>query len=221
MPPADVASTSSVETVEAPNAAPAPVSTPPQEATSVPAPESSIDLGKGLDGEVTQNNGESKPAENEWLGVPKDNYTLDGIDLPEDQQLDESTMNELANVCSDMGLSQKAFANIVQRMTPFLAQRQDEQIEAFRQDNLKTLYQDKELGGARYKQTLNDANRIYQKYVSPDLQELFSSTGLNTHPEVVRLFHSLSKALSDDAIVRGGQAQKPTLANFFNNSNMR
>lgn len=162
----------------------------------------------------------SAPEANDWGGVPEGGYNLDGIDMPEGYVLDDMVAENLSGICKEMGLSQKAFANIVNKMTPVLEAQQDHMVEQFKQDNLKAFRADKELGGPRAQQTLSAANSAYQKLVPEDLQDLFMRSGLNTHPSMIKLFYNLSKSLGDDSVFRGGRSSTNSLANFFNNSKM-
>ena len=191
--------------------APAPDPVPPAQGTADAAPSQGI-------GEEAPQDGPSK----DWFGAPADGYTSDGIEMPEGYELDSNVAENLAGVCHKMGLSQKAFSQIVNEMTPVLEQQQQAAIESFKEANLKAFYEDKELGGVKAKETIESANKAYTSLVPKGLQDIFQRTGLNTHPDMIRMFHSISQKMSDDSVVRGGRsaAERPSLANFFNNSKM-
>lgn len=204
--------TTATETAETPAAEPA-------ASAATPAPEAAP--AGGLDGEAAPEKPEAAPPVDEWKGAPEGDYTNEGIQLPEGYELDETTLGGLAKVCGEMGLSQKAFSTIVTQMTPVLAQAQEAQLEQFRQQNLQAFAKDPQLGGANLKQTMATANAAYKQYTTPALRELLASSGLNTHPDMIRLFHTLGKSLSDDAVVRGRPSgNRNPLAGFYDNSNM-
>lgn len=156
----------------------------------------------------------------DWVGAPDDGYTDEGIEMPEGYELDENVAGSLAEACHEMGLSQKAFSNIITKMTPVLEKQQADAIQAFKSENYKAFLADKELGGSRARESLETANAAYKNLVPQDLQDIFARTGLNTHPAMIKMFHSLAKSMSDDTVVRGGRAGGESLANFFNNSKM-
>ena len=204
--------TTATETAETPAAEPA-------ASAATPAPEAAP--AGGLDGEAAPEKPEAAPLVDEWKGAPEGDYTNEGIQLPEGYELDETTLGGLAKVCGEMGLSQKAFSTIVTQMTPVLAQAQEAQLEQFRQQNLQAFAKDPQLGGANLKQTMATANAAYKQYTTPALRELLAGSGLNTHPDMIRLFHTLGKSLSDDAVVRGRPSgNRNPLAGFYDNSNM-
>lgn len=156
----------------------------------------------------------------DWTGAPDNGYTDEGIEMPEGYELDENVAGSLAEACHEMGLSQKAFSNIITKMTPVLEKQQADAIQAFKSENYKAFLADKELGGSRARESLETANAAYKNLVPQDLQDIFARTGLNTHPAMIKMFHSLAKSMSDDTVVRGGRAGGESLANFFNNSKM-
>ena len=191
--------------------------------TDTGAPDGVGGMGEGgVDSTVGSDDIGSNPqgAGQDWVGAPDSGYTDEGIEMPEGLELDETVANELAGACQEMGLSQKAFTHIINKMTPVLEQQQASAVESFKQENLKAFVADKELGGARAKETIALANKAYQNLVPEELQEIFNRSGLNTHPAMIKMFHSLAKTMSDDTVVRGGQASGNDLANFFKNSKM-
>lgn len=200
----------------------APTSAPGQagDAGAAPVPETVI----GLDGAVSpapQTTPEPEESANAWLGAPEGNYSDEGITLPEGFTADPVTMSGLAEVCGDIGLSQKAFAEIATRMTPVLAQAQEVQLKQFCQDNLKTAYNAEDIGGAKWQQTMASANAAYKKFTTPELRDLLERSGLNTHPDMIRLFRNIGAQVSDDTVVRGAPtATRNPLANFYDHSNM-
>ena len=158
----------------------------------------------------------------EWLGTPEKGYTADGFDLPEGFEVDDTTAEGLAGVCKDLGLSQKAFATIVNRMTPVLELAQREQIATIRQNNLKAFAADKELGGAKAKQTIAQAKLAYDKYCPAECREVLNRLGLDAHPGMIRMFYQLSQMLSDDIAPRSSAGGRSgyDLSKFFNNTKM-
>lgn len=158
----------------------------------------------------------------ESLGAPEGDYSTEGIELPEGMTLDEGTLQELGSVCREHGLSQKVFSSLVAKMSPVLEQRQAERLEGLRRQFLEDGRKDPEIGGARWKETMNSANAAYRKFANADAQKLLQATGLNCHPAIIRMFKTINAQISDDAVVRGRVAgpKKNPLANFYDNSNM-
>lgn len=206
-------STEAVETVEA-----APVE-------SAPAADDGMGLGGMDEGGADEGMGgtEEAPAqeENDFLGAPEEGYSNDNFDVPEGLELDEGILDGVRDWCSENNVSQKGYQSLVEKMTPVLEQRQAEKLADVKQEFLSSWKGDAELGGAKFKQVRAEASKVYEKFVDAETRELLQQTGLNCHPGVVRAFYKISKAISDDAVVRGGRpSSQPSLAAFFNNSKM-
>lgn len=180
---------------------------------------------QGLTGEANEGGkggeGEDNPFA-ESLGAPEGDYSTEGIELPEGMTLDEGTLQELGSVCREHGLSQKVFSSLVAKMSPVLEQRQAERLEGLRRQFLEDGRKDPEIGGARWKETMNSANAAYRKFANADAQKLLQATGLNCHPAIIRMFKTINAQISDDAVVRGRSVgpKKNSLANLYNNSTM-
>lgn len=202
---------------------------------SAPAPESNTGLGAetpsqeavpdGLGSDVPNDSCDqdgAAPTMPDTIGAPDGDYSTDGIELPDGAELSPGTLSELGNVCRGLNLSQKTFSEIVEKMAPVLQKQQESQVETLRTHLLEQGRSDPEIGGAKWNETMRDANRAYAKFVDADTQKLLAATGLNCHPGLIRMFRNISKLISDDAVVRGQrQSSKPDpLANFYDNSNM-
>ncbi|MDO5531060.1 hypothetical protein [Sutterella sp.] len=151
-----------------------------------------------------------------------ESYSTEGIKLPEGMKLDEVTAGELGKVCKEHGLTQKAFAGILEKMTPVLAQRQQQQLQAAKVDFIKRAKADPEMGGANWAATKQAAGKALGQFADSETIALLKATGLNCHPGVIRMFKKISDAVSDDAIVRGdrGGGSRKSLAGYYNNSQM-
>ena len=70
---------------------------------------------------------------------------------------------------------------------------------------------DKELGGEQLDERLGLAKRAMENFASPELAKLIDTPsadnpdglGLGNHPEVIRLFYRVGKAISESELVTG------------------
>lgn len=195
----------------------------PAAADAVPPAAGVADAANDGDEPVAGDDGADKGDKpNEWLGAPEDSYTNEGIEVPEGAELNDDVCETLAGVCHEMGLSQKSFATIINKMSPVLQQAQEQALASFKSENLKAFAADKELGGAKAKQNLGIAAKAFQKYCPPEARELLVKTGLDTHPGIIKMFYQIAQSISDDVSPRGngGGGRGDPLAAFFNNTKM-
>ncbi len=59
---------------------------------------------------------------------------------------------------------------------------------------------DDEIGGEKLDESLGFANKALEKYGTPELNDALAATGGGNHPEIVRFFYRVGKAMSEDTI---------------------
>lgn len=82
--------------------------------------------------------------------------------------------------------------------------RQQEEIAQYN----KMFQEDKELPDSNpslLREYMSLANEGYTTFCSPQLKELLSKTGLNYHPEFIKMFHKIGELLKEDGLDYGGK----------------
>lgn len=200
--------------------------------TAKPAEQSVLATDSDQGGEPTELKGlgegddadEAPKAQDEsgTLGAPEGGYDFSGAKLPEGFSISEAAMGKFTEVAQQLNLSQAAATKLVEEVGPAIEQAQRAQIEELGQKWLKDAYADADMGGAKWKTTLSDANRALNQFCPPKLRQVLAATGLNRNPDVIRMFRDIGRAVGSDPIVTGKapvQKQNP-LANFYDKSDM-
>lgn len=65
---------------------------------------------------------------------------------------------------------------------------------------------DKEVGGDRFATSVSLAAKAIERFGTPELRAALSVTGAGNHPEFVRVFARIGKAISEDSFVSAGGA---------------
>lgn len=125
--------------------------------------------------------------------------------LPEGfEKLDDGLMAEFGPIAEELKLSQEQgqkliamHANTLKSMQDAQQKAQGEQLEQWAKDAKA----DKELGGDKFDQNLTVAKSALDKFGSPALREMLDASGLGNHPEVIRVFHKIGKAIAEDSPV--------------------
>lgn len=175
-------------------------------------------LGEGDDADETP----KALDESGTLGAPEGGYDFSGAKLPEGFSISEAAIGKFSEVAKQLNLSQGAAMKLVEEVGPAIEQAQRAQIEELGQKWLKDAYADADMGGAKWKTTLSDANRALNQFCPPKLRQVLAATGLNRNPDVIRMFRDIGRAVGSDPIVTGkAPVQKPNpLANFYDKSDM-
>lgn len=165
-----------------------------------------------------EKNEETLEKDKEVEDAPEE-YDFSSLEMPEGMELDKDLTSEFSKVAKEMNLSQanaeKMMALGVKLATKsgnafndFIKEKHEEQIKAYS----TLLNTDKEIGGAKLKQSLADANVAYNQFVSAEASELLANTGLNKHPAIVKVFMKIGQELKEDTIRKTGDSRKERTA---------
>jgi hypothetical protein len=121
------------------------------------------------------------------------------VKLPEGVEADPDLMSALKK----SGLKSEAAQGLVDAFMASQTKAQESARvawEARKTEWVNAVKKDEELGGAKFSETVTVANRALAKYGTPELRQLLQDSGLNSHPEVARLFARVGRGLMEDSI---------------------
>ena len=149
--------------------------------------------------------GEGKAAE----GTTPEEVTFKA-EMPEGVELDQASLTEFEKIVKDRNLKPSEQA---QKLIDLAIKREQDRAQAFAatvKGWTDTVTADPELGKA---ENLAAARKVIDTFGTPELKSMLESTGMGSHPEVVRFVQKVSKAMGEDAIVRArGDAPAPKSA---------
>lgn len=141
------------------------------------------------------------------------------LKMPDGVELDQDAVVEFTAIAKELKLDQAA----AQKLADVGAKMVQRQVEAHAKlveswvEQVKT---DKEIGGDRLAENLGVARRALEMFGTPELRDVLNATGLGNHPEVIRAFYKVGKAISEDRFVsgapKGGTADDPAKKLFPN-----
>lgn len=197
-------------------AAPAP-SEPSAPASDSPAP--AADPAKpegdkqqpGAEGEKPQ---EDKPADGDKPAGKPDDKEQKQEGAPEKYEftagegieLDTEALKDFEPVARDLNLTNEQAQKLVDAYPKILAGVQQRQAEAWQAQTEQwaaDVKADKEIGGDKLTANLSAAQRALDLFGTPELKEYLNTTGLGNHPDLVKTFVKIGKAMSEDGMVDG------------------
>lgn len=141
------------------------------------------------------------------------------LKMPDGVELDQDAVAEFTAIAKELKLDQAA----AQKLADVGAKMVQRQVEAHAKlveswvEQVKT---DKEIGGDRLAENLGVARKALETFGTPELRDVLNATGLGNHPEVIRAFYKVGKAISEDRFVsgapKGGTADDPAKKLFPN-----
>lgn len=182
---------------------------------SDPKPEAS----KEAKAEDAQKEGDQTPSEDkpedESAETTEDGKPKEGdqkpveykLKAPKDSGISAEGLKEIEEFAKTNGLSQDAAQALVERENDLLLtikEQQQEQMEKMSNEWRKTVENDKVWGGDNLKQTSFYSNQALQKFGSNELRQGLIDTGFGNHPEVVKFFAKVGKALSPGTFEKQG-----------------
>ncbi|MDZ7789729.1 MAG: hypothetical protein U5L08_04395 [Xanthomonadales bacterium] len=180
------------------------------------------------DGERDQADQEAGKAEGETDDADGDKDKADEppeeyqFETPEGVEMDEAVTEAYSEAAREAGLSQDKAQALLDKVSPIMAQRTNERIEAAKTEWTEAAQSDKEFGGDKLQENLGVAHKALETFGTPELQELLNESGLGNHPEVIRAFYRAGKAISEDQFVNGQTrgAQGGDARSLYSQSNM-
>lgn len=148
---------------------------------------------------------EEKPAEEKdqkQEGAPEKYEFTAG----EGVELDTEALKDFEPVARDLNLTNEQAQKLVDAYPRILAGVQQRQAEAWQAQTEQwaaDVKADKEIGGDKLTANLSAAQRALDLFGGPVLKEYLNTTGLGNHPELVKTFVKIGKAMSEDGMVDG------------------
>ena len=121
-------------------------------------------------------------------------------------ELDTEALKDFEPVARDLNLTNEQAQKLVDAYPKILAGVQQRQAEAWQKQTegwAETVKADKEIGGDKLTANLSAAQRALDLFGTPELKEYLNTTGLGNHPDLVKTFVKIGKAMSEDGMVDG------------------
>lgn len=145
---------------------------------------------------------QAKGSEGKPQGAPEQ---YQAFKLPEGATLESEALTELQSFAKSLNLTQEQAQALVDRDIKTRADfsaAQKAQHEGLLEKWLNDSKTDKEFGGDKFDENLAVALKARDAFATPELKKLLNETGMGNHPEVVRFFLKIGKAISEDGFVR-------------------
>ena len=186
-------------------AATTPTATTPA-AAPAPAKTDSTQEGTALTGGA-KTGGEEPPVKPpEAKPVVPEKYELK---LPEGSLLDAAQVDKIAAFAKASGLSNDQAQVILERESDAVSSFSASQQQAFDKAQAQwseSLKSDPDIGGDALPKSVELAKRVVERFGSEALKKQLNDTRLGNHPELVRVFVKIGRAMSEDQLIIPGSS---------------
>lgn len=159
---------------------------------------------------------ETKPKDDK--AVVPEKYELK---LPKESLLKPETVDEIISYAKEKGLSNEQAQDLLEKQSNSVAEFHQNQLQEFNKLTNETWVEqavaDKEIGGEKLAEHAELAKRVVNKFGTPEFKKILSE-GYGNHPEIVRIFARIGRAMADDTYVKPGasaQGHVPLESMFY------
>jgi hypothetical protein len=156
--------------------------------------------------DTSEESEDAESDEDQEAGAPED---YGDFEIPEGMELDEKAMEEFVPIAKELDLNKEQAQKLVslysEQAKANITAQQEEYADV-REDWIKEVKADKEVGGKNFDESIGTAREALKNFGSPELTELLNETGLGDHPQVIKFFHKVGSALKEDGMVTGGSS---------------
>ena len=125
------------------------------------------------------------------------------LQVPEGLTLDPAVLGEFTTVAKDMKLSNEQAQRLVDLQSKVTLKATEEARAEYLAMKSSWETETKKLLGHEATQQLALAAKARDKFGAPGLTEILNQSGLGSHPEVVKFFVAVGKAISEDTFAEG------------------
>lgn len=125
------------------------------------------------------------------------------LTLPKGVEADSEMLTAFKTMAKETGISAENAQKIVDIYASAYQTTERKHIEAFAAQQaewVKSIQQDKELGGGNLKTTQEQTSRAMRAFSTPEFVKFLDESGLTNHPEMVRHLARVGKTLKEDSI---------------------
>ncbi|HFD9077355.1 TPA: peptidase [Salmonella enterica] len=134
----------------------------------------------------------------------------------EGQDLDTAALEQFEPIARELNLTNEQAQKMVDlygtKIMPMVQQQQAEAWQKTTEQWAADVKADKEIGGDKLTGNLSAAQRALAQFGTPELKEYLEGTGLGNHPELVKAFVKVGKAMSEDGMVTGKESGQRSAA---------
>lgn len=150
----------------------------------------------------------------------KDDDPVDFSDLKlsDESALAPSDLELLTDFAKDSELSveaAKGTLDLVDKIVASMGERNQKVLVEAQKAWDKEIKNDTYLGGKHYKETGEISFRVMDRFGNKELDEVFKESGIGRHPAMVRFVNAIGKAMQDDKLVKGANADEPKQKKSF------
>lgn len=127
---------------------------------------------------------------------------------PEGREYDADFLTTFTEVAKELDLPQDKAQSVLDKLSEKAQERQSAKLEEAKAQWLADSKKDTEFGGDKLEENLGIAKKALDAFGSDLLKAMLNDSGLGNHPELIRFFFKVGKAISEDTFMGGHREGK-------------
>ena len=130
------------------------------------------------------------------------------FEVDDDEPITDEHLDKIAQYAKEQGLSQEAAQKMVDMQSESLKaydEAKTAEFEAAKENWFEEAKTDKEIGGDEFAKNAELAKRVVQKFGTEKFADDLNTLGFGNHPELLRIFTRIGRAMSEDTLVHGNK----------------
>lgn len=130
------------------------------------------------------------------------------LKTPDGVALDEAALAEFEPIAKELKLTNEQAQKLADIHTKRMQETERANAEQWKQTTanwVNDIKADKEIGGANMDSSVRHAQTALAKFGTPELKAQMDATGMGNHPELVRVFARIGKAMAEDNFIQSGK----------------
>ena len=127
---------------------------------------------------------------------------------PEGREYDADFLTTFTEVAKELDLPQDKAQSVLDKLSEKAQERQLAKLEEAKAQWLADSKKDTEFGGDKLEENLGIAKKALDAFGSDLLKAMLNDSGLGNHPELIRFFFKVGKAISEDTFMGGHREGK-------------
>lgn len=123
------------------------------------------------------------------------------LKIPEDSLLHEEAIERAASFAKEQGLSNEQAQKLLDRESAAITDYIERVKNEASSEWMELSKADSEVGGDNLDKSVEISKRVIDKYGSQKFKDALVETGLGNHPELLRIFTKIGKAMDEDKLI--------------------
>lgn len=133
------------------------------------------------------------------------------LKLPEGSLLKPEVLEQIKSYAKEKKLAPEVAQSLLERENAAVKGYHDQVVSSYEKEKaswVELSKNDSEIGGEHFGQNVELGRRAMEKFANPAAIKIIEDSGYGNHPDIIRMFMNIGKAMAEDKMVQPGAQAK-------------